>query len=190
MFLLLDTQKANILHWSSWTHRNKRKSCCEFGKLFLWSLQLFLLTSGVKSLLVLICFVSELFHRCLPSFSFSKTILLNCNFVSSSMFWSFSWTAQQSQTRSLSNLVLAGSAILVLVRFWNLNLGLFHNFKLIWFRCEWCYCFAADPANASIITQCGGIPLIIECLSSPVTNTVSLEPWRYLLCFQSFLVHK
>ncbi|KAE8653147.1 hypothetical protein Csa_019933 [Cucumis sativus] len=25
-----------------------------------------------------------------------------------------------------------------------------------------------DPANASLITQCGGIPLIIECLSSPV----------------------
>lgn len=30
-----------------------------------------------------------------------------------------------------------------------------------------------DPANASIITQCGGIPLVIQCLSSPVTNIVS-----------------
>lgn len=73
--------------------------------------------------------------------------------------------------RSLLNLVLEGSAILVLVRL-NLNLGLFCNLKLIWFRYEGCL-FPADPANASIITQCGGIPLIIECLSSPVRNTVS-----------------
>ncbi|TYK08652.1 armadillo repeat-containing protein 7 [Cucumis melo var. makuwa] len=34
--------------------------------------------------------------------------------------------------------------------------------------------FEPYPANASIITQCGGIPLIIECLSSPVKNTRSL----------------
>lgn len=33
----------------------------------------------------------------------------------------------------------------------------------------------ADPANAAIITQCDGIPLIIQCLSSPVRNTVSFE---------------
>lgn len=33
----------------------------------------------------------------------------------------------------------------------------------------------ADPANASIITQCGGIPLVIQCLSSPVRNTVSIS---------------
>ncbi|XP_024318108.1 uncharacterized protein LOC100846420 isoform X3 [Brachypodium distachyon] len=30
----------------------------------------------------------------------------------------------------------------------------------------------ADPANASVITQCGGIPLVVQCLSSPVKNTV------------------
>ncbi|XP_048139436.1 armadillo repeat-containing protein 7 isoform X3 [Rhodamnia argentea] len=30
----------------------------------------------------------------------------------------------------------------------------------------------AEPANAAIITQSGGIPLIIQCLSSPVRNTV------------------
>ncbi|XP_022729319.1 armadillo repeat-containing protein 7 isoform X3 [Durio zibethinus] len=30
-----------------------------------------------------------------------------------------------------------------------------------------------DPANAAIITQCGGIPLVIQCLSSPVRNTVT-----------------
>ncbi|KAK7259402.1 hypothetical protein RIF29_25009 [Crotalaria pallida] len=28
-----------------------------------------------------------------------------------------------------------------------------------------------DPANAAIVTECGGIPLIIQCLSSPVRNT-------------------
>ena len=33
----------------------------------------------------------------------------------------------------------------------------------------------ADPANASIITQCGGISLVIQCLSSPVRNTVSIS---------------
>ena len=33
----------------------------------------------------------------------------------------------------------------------------------------------ADPANASIITQCGGIPLVIQCLSNPVRNTVSIS---------------
>ena len=30
-----------------------------------------------------------------------------------------------------------------------------------------------DPENAAVITNCGGIPLIIQCLSSPVRNTVS-----------------
>ncbi|KAI4966008.1 hypothetical protein ZWY2020_046858 [Hordeum vulgare] len=35
-----------------------------------------------------------------------------------------------------------------------------------------------NPANASVITQCGGIPLVVQCLSSPVKNTVNshLEP--------------
>ncbi|KAK3023540.1 hypothetical protein RJ639_044894 [Escallonia herrerae] len=28
-----------------------------------------------------------------------------------------------------------------------------------------------DPANAAAVTQCSGIPLIIQCLSSPVRNT-------------------
>lgn len=36
------------------------------------------------------------------------------------------------------------------------------------------YSLTIDPANAAIITQCGGIPLIIQCLSSPVRNTVSM----------------
>ncbi|KAK3409529.1 hypothetical protein EUGRSUZ_J01642 [Eucalyptus grandis] len=34
----------------------------------------------------------------------------------------------------------------------------------------------AEPANAAIITRSGGIPLVIQCLSSPVRNTVSGEP--------------
>ncbi|CAD6212159.1 unnamed protein product [Miscanthus lutarioriparius] len=40
-----------------------------------------------------------------------------------------------------------------------------------------------DPANASIITQCGGIPLVIQCLSSPVRNTVTYALGAlYYLC--------
>ncbi|GMP70784.1 hypothetical protein CsSME_00029488 [Camellia sinensis var. sinensis] len=40
-----------------------------------------------------------------------------------------------------------------------------------------------DPANAAIVTQCGGIPLIIQCLSSPVRNTVNYALGAlYYLC--------
>ncbi|KAL5996293.1 hypothetical protein ACLOJK_026369 [Asimina triloba] len=42
-----------------------------------------------------------------------------------------------------------------------------------------------DPANASRIVECGGIPLIIQCLSSPVRNTVnSALGALYYLCSQ------
>ncbi|ONI17181.1 hypothetical protein PRUPE_3G143200 [Prunus persica] len=45
-----------------------------------------------------------------------------------------------------------------------------------------CNC-CADPANAVIITQCGGIPLVIQCLSSPVRNTVNYAIGSlYYLC--------
>ncbi|PNT67951.1 hypothetical protein BRADI_3g34127v3 [Brachypodium distachyon] len=41
----------------------------------------------------------------------------------------------------------------------------------------------ADPANASVITQCGGIPLVVQCLSSPVKNTVNYAlGGLYYLC--------
>uniref|UniRef100_A0A452YQA0 Armadillo repeat-containing domain-containing protein n=1 Tax=Aegilops tauschii subsp. strangulata TaxID=200361 RepID=A0A452YQA0_AEGTS len=41
----------------------------------------------------------------------------------------------------------------------------------------------ADPANASVITQCGGIPLVVQCLSSPVKNTVNYALGAlYYLC--------
>jgi hypothetical protein len=41
----------------------------------------------------------------------------------------------------------------------------------------------ADPANASVITHCGGIPLVIQCLSSPVKNTVNYALGAlYYLC--------
>lgn len=40
-----------------------------------------------------------------------------------------------------------------------------------------------DPANSLIITQCGGIPLVIQCLSSPVRNTVTYALGAlYYLC--------
>uniref|UniRef100_A0A452YQ72 Armadillo repeat-containing domain-containing protein n=1 Tax=Aegilops tauschii subsp. strangulata TaxID=200361 RepID=A0A452YQ72_AEGTS len=40
-----------------------------------------------------------------------------------------------------------------------------------------------DPANASVITQCGGIPLVVQCLSSPVKNTVNYALGAlYYLC--------
>jgi hypothetical protein len=34
--------------------------------------------------------------------------------------------------------------------------------------------FNLDPANAAVIIQSGGIPLVIQCLSSPVRNTVRI----------------
>ncbi|XP_022879720.1 armadillo repeat-containing protein 7-like isoform X1 [Olea europaea var. sylvestris] len=41
----------------------------------------------------------------------------------------------------------------------------------------------ADPANAAVVTQCGGIPLVIQCLSSPVRNTVNYALGAlYYLC--------
>ncbi|XP_020529720.1 armadillo repeat-containing protein 7 isoform X2 [Amborella trichopoda] len=40
-----------------------------------------------------------------------------------------------------------------------------------------------DPLNAQVIMQSGGIPLIITCLSSPVTNTVNYAlASLYYLC--------
>ncbi|KDP34905.1 hypothetical protein JCGZ_09193 [Jatropha curcas] len=41
----------------------------------------------------------------------------------------------------------------------------------------------ADPANAAIVAQCDGISLIIQCLSSPVRNTVNYAiAALYYLC--------
>ncbi|KAL2344640.1 hypothetical protein Fmac_005925 [Flemingia macrophylla] len=46
--------------------------------------------------------------------------------------------------------------------------------------------FCADPANAAIVTNFGGIPLIIQCLSSPVRNTVNYAPGAlYYICNES-----
>ncbi|XP_042515931.1 armadillo repeat-containing protein 7-like [Macadamia integrifolia] len=40
-----------------------------------------------------------------------------------------------------------------------------------------------DQANAAIITQCGGIPLMMQCLSSPVRNHVNYALGTlYYLC--------
>ena len=36
-----------------------------------------------------------------------------------------------------------------------------------------CIFYVADPTNASIVVENGGIPLIVPCLMSPVENTVS-----------------
>ncbi|KAK9928684.1 hypothetical protein M0R45_025807 [Rubus argutus] len=45
-----------------------------------------------------------------------------------------------------------------------------------------CNC-CPDPANAALINQCGGIPLVIQCLSSPVRNTVNYAIGSlYYLC--------
>ncbi|XP_062116818.1 uncharacterized protein LOC133830767 isoform X2 [Humulus lupulus] len=44
----------------------------------------------------------------------------------------------------------------------------------------------SEPENAAIITQCGGVPLAIQCLSSPVKNTVnSALGALYYLCNKS-----
>ncbi|KAK4278074.1 hypothetical protein QN277_015969 [Acacia crassicarpa] len=45
---------------------------------------------------------------------------------------------------------------------------------------------SADPTNSNIVTQCGGIPLVIQCLSSPVRNTVNYALGAlYYLCNES-----
>ncbi|KAI7986471.1 Armadillo repeat-containing protein 7 [Camellia lanceoleosa] len=41
-----------------------------------------------------------------------------------------------------------------------------------------------DPANTAIVNQCGGIPLIIQCLSSPVRNTFDVK-YAYFNFLQS-----
>ncbi|GAB2298563.1 hypothetical protein Dimus_032631 [Dionaea muscipula] len=42
----------------------------------------------------------------------------------------------------------------------------------------------ADPENGRVVVRCGGIPLVVQCLSSPVRNTVNyaLAALYYLLC--------
>ncbi|XP_042393683.1 armadillo repeat-containing protein 7-like isoform X1 [Zingiber officinale] len=45
---------------------------------------------------------------------------------------------------------------------------------------------SVDPANAALIIQCDGVPLVIQCLSSPVRNTVSYALGAlYYLCDHS-----
>ena len=44
----------------------------------------------------------------------------------------------------------------------------------------------ADLANAAIVTQSGGIPLTIQCLSSPVRNTVSTKTCKVIDVIHSF----
>lgn len=37
-----------------------------------------------------------------------------------------------------------------------------------------------DPSNAAVVSHSGGIPLIIQCLSSPVTNIVRIKCTSFL----------
>lgn len=48
--------------------------------------------------------------------------------------------------------------------------SLSHVYEVVIGNLRW----ITEPENAAVITQCGGIPLIIQCLSSPVRNTVSM----------------
>lgn len=41
--------------------------------------------------------------------------------------------------------------------------------------CKQNNCCIADPENAAMIIQCGGIPLVIQCLSSSDGSTVSIS---------------
>ncbi|GMH20979.1 hypothetical protein Nepgr_022821 [Nepenthes gracilis] len=45
----------------------------------------------------------------------------------------------------------------------------------------------ADPENARVVARCGGIPLVVQCLSSEVRNTVNyaLAALYYLLSCES-----
>ncbi|KAF3793839.1 Armadillo repeat-containing protein 7 [Nymphaea thermarum] len=57
------------------------------------------------------------------------------------------------------------------------------NEKLIEFGVGGICNACVDPSNAQMIVQSGGIPLIIQCLSSPVKNTVnSALAALYYLC--------
>jgi len=93
------------------------------------------------------------------------------------MFLSYSWTALQSQMKGLSSLVLVEFVTHVLVSntiFSTLWFLIWYEFSEALTLCASIYVHA-DPANALVIVQCGGIPLIIQCLSSPVRNTVSIS---------------
>ncbi|PKA60892.1 hypothetical protein AXF42_Ash006527 [Apostasia shenzhenica] len=57
------------------------------------------------------------------------------------------------------------------------------NEKLIEFGVGGICNSCVDPENAAIIVKCGGIPLVIQCLSSPVRNTVNYALTSlYYLC--------
>ena len=93
------------------------------------------------------------------------------------MFLSYSWTALQSQMKGLSSLVLVEFVTHVLVSntiFSTLWFLIWYEFSEALTLCASIYVHA-DPANALVIVQCGGIPLVIQCLSSPVRNTVSIS---------------
>nr|DAD33201.1 TPA_asm: hypothetical protein HUJ06_012052 [Nelumbo nucifera] len=60
------------------------------------------------------------------------------------------------------------------------------NEKLVEFGAGGICNSCVDPENAAVITRCGGIPLIIQCLSSPVRNTVNYALGSlYYLCTAS-----
>ena len=46
--------------------------------------------------------------------------------------------------------------------------------------------FLEDLTNAAIVTQSGGIPLTIQCLSNPIRNTVSTKTCKVIDVFHSF----
>ncbi|GJX20845.1 armadillo repeat-containing protein 7 [Tanacetum coccineum] len=48
------------------------------------------------------------------------------------------------------------------------------NEKLIEFGAGGICNSCVDPANAAVIIKCDGVPLLVQCLSSPVKNTLSL----------------
>lgn len=64
----------------------------------------------------------------------------------------------------------------------------FHLWEVIFMSLFWMKSFRVttiwtDPSNAAVVTRCGGIPLVIQCLSSHVRNTVRKE------CINYYRVH-
>nr|KAJ0205694.1 hypothetical protein LSAT_V11C500257520 [Lactuca sativa] len=60
------------------------------------------------------------------------------------------------------------------------------NEKLIEFGVGGICNSCVDPANAAVIIKCDGIPLLVQCLSSPVKNTVKYALGAlYYLCNES-----
>lgn len=148
--------------------RNKREDFGKFGQLRLWSLQLYLLAPGMDPA-IFFAWSKTLQHelRC-PC----KTLTLQLNVLE--LFLDCMTEPNEKLIEfgvgGICNSCVGNSGRFafrdIMVSTWLIIFLIDSKKKLIFF---------ADPANAAIVTRVGGIPLIIQCLSSPVRNTVRIR---------------